>query len=69
MHMSRQRARHNIELIREMGRRKTEEFVHNWLAHTFTDGDVYSVEVVFADEQKSLEKRETKSPEIEKPIR
>jgi hypothetical protein len=69
MQMSRQRARQNIELIREMGRRKTEEFVHNWLAHSFSDGDVYDVEVAFADEQPSLEKGDRKSPEVERPIR
>jgi hypothetical protein len=69
MRMSRQRARHNIELIREMGRRKTEEFVHNWLTHTFSDGDVYHVEVRFVDEQTALDDWKPISPEVEKPIR
>jgi hypothetical protein len=69
MRMSRQRARHNIELIREMGRRKTEEFVQNWLAHTFSDADVYHVDIRFADEQTALDEWKTKPPEVEKPIR
>ncbi len=50
MEMSRQRAEENIELIRELGRRKTQEFVEKWLAHTFDDGTSYGVEIRFADE-------------------
>lgn len=50
MRMSRERARDNIELVRELGRRKTEEFVRNWLVQSFSDGDAYHVEVRFADE-------------------
>lgn len=50
MEMSRQRAEQNIDLIRELGRRKTQEFVENWLAHTFDDGRSYGVEIRFADE-------------------
>jgi hypothetical protein len=66
MEMSRRRARDNIALIRELGRRKTEEFVQNWLAHTFPDGHAYHVEVRFTDEQISLDSLETKTPEVEK---
>ena len=66
MEMSRRRARDNTALIRELGRRKTEEFVQNWLAHTFPDGHAYHVEVRFADEQISLDSLETKTPEVEK---
>jgi hypothetical protein len=50
MRMSRRRARENIDLVRELGRRKTEEFVQNWLVQTFSDGSSYHVEVRFADE-------------------
>jgi hypothetical protein len=50
MTMSRRRAKDNIGLIRELGRRKTEEFVDNWLKHAFHDGATYHVEVRFADE-------------------
>jgi len=50
MEMSRQRAKGNISLIRELGRRKTEEFVDNWLKHTFHEGASYHVEARFTDE-------------------
>jgi hypothetical protein len=69
MHMSRGRARDNIALIRELGRQKTEEFVQNWLAHTFDDGEVYRVEVRFADEPRPLGERESETPEVEPPRR
>lgn len=48
--MAERRARENVPLIRELGRVKVEEFVANWLAHGFGDGEDYRVEVVFADE-------------------
>lgn len=51
--MSRQRARDNLELVREMGRRKVEEFVTNWLLNAFGDGGEYHVEVLFADEEEA----------------
>ena len=57
MEMSRQRARDNVELIRELGRRKTAEFVQKWLTQTFSDGTTYHVEVVFADESRAPEQR------------
>jgi hypothetical protein len=50
MEMSRGRAKDNIELVRELGRRKTAEFVNNWLKSSFQDGESYHVEVRFADE-------------------
>jgi hypothetical protein len=50
MEMSRQRAESNIDIIRELGRKKTEEFVDNWLKHTYDDGASYHVEVRFSDE-------------------
>ncbi len=48
--MAQQRARDNVDLVRELGRRKTEEFVENWLARSFADGDQYHARVIFADE-------------------
>lgn len=48
--MSRQRAREQLPVVRELGRRKTGEFVENWLVRSFGDGREYHVEVVFADE-------------------
>ena len=49
--MSRRRAADNVELIRELARRETEEFVARWLAARFVDGDDFTVEVLFADER------------------
>ena len=57
MEMSRQRARDNIGLIRELGRRKTVEFVQKWLTQTFSDGTDYHVEVYFARETLPPERR------------
>lgn len=48
--MSRERARQNIPLVRELGRRRTEAFVSTWLAGRFADGGDYTVEVIFRDE-------------------
>lgn len=48
--MSVERARENVGLVRELGRRRTAEFVRTWLAGSFGDGEDYRVEVVFADE-------------------
>jgi hypothetical protein len=45
------RAKDNIHLVRENGRRQTEEFVQKWLARSFTDGQAYVVKVYFADEK------------------
>jgi hypothetical protein len=55
--MSKLRARANVELVREMGRRKTQEFVSGWLRHSFEDAGRYTVRVAFADE------RESRAPE------
>jgi hypothetical protein len=49
--MSAQRAQENIALVRELGRNKTAEFVENWLAGAFTDGNSFAVKVTFADEE------------------
>jgi hypothetical protein len=49
--MARQRAGDNVGLVREIGRRKTEEFVENWLFRDFGEtARRYHVEVVFEDE-------------------
>jgi hypothetical protein len=53
--LSIERARDNVPLVRELGRRKTAEFVESWLVRTFDDGGGYRVEIVFADEQPSVE--------------
>jgi hypothetical protein len=49
--MAEARAEENLELVRELGRRRTEEFVERWLAPSFGDGAEYQVVVVFADER------------------
>ena len=44
------RAKENIPLVRETGRKQTTEFVEKWLRKAFTDGKDYPVKVVFPDE-------------------
>jgi hypothetical protein len=45
-----QRARENIPLVRENGRKQTTEFVEKWLMKSFTDGKQYPVKVYFPGE-------------------
>jgi hypothetical protein len=52
--MARLKARQNVALVREVGRRKTEEFVETWLVRGFSDGGSYRARVVFADEPTAL---------------
>ena len=44
------RARENLPLVRETGRRQTEKFVETWLLKSFADGKQYAVKVQFADD-------------------
>jgi hypothetical protein len=44
------RAKENIPLVKETGRRETEAFVHRWLARSFSDGRDYPVKVYFPGE-------------------
>ena len=48
--MARQKARENIGLVRETGRKETEAFVQNWLSRSFADGKKYRVNVRFRNE-------------------
>ncbi len=49
--MAEERANKNVELVRELGRRRTQEFVERWLLANFgTDSSEVRVDVVFADE-------------------
>src|SRR5712692_7363957 len=48
--LANRRARENVSLVRETGRRQTTEFVERWLMKSFTDGKQYPVKVYFADE-------------------
>ncbi|HWH71984.1 MAG TPA: hypothetical protein VNT26_21660 [Candidatus Sulfotelmatobacter sp.] len=49
-YLSYKKAKANIELVRETGRKQTETFVENWLAKTFADGKKYPVKVQFRSE-------------------
>ncbi len=48
--MARGRAEDNVTLVRELGRRKTEEFVQTWPVSHFGLERSQAVEVIFADE-------------------
>lgn len=61
--MSIRRSRDHLPLVREVGRRKTQEFVENWLAQSFGDGQDYHVRVVFADEVEPADDRGLRLPE------
>ena len=45
------KAKENLPLIRENGRRQTTEFVEHWLMRSFSDGKQYPVKVFFPDEK------------------
>jgi hypothetical protein len=44
------RARDSLPLVREIGRKQTQDFVERWLARSFTDGKNYAVKVIFPGE-------------------
>jgi len=44
------KAKDNVSLVRETGRKQTEDFVETWLAKSFTDGHKYPVKVYFPGE-------------------
>lgn len=48
--LSRQKARANVPLIRETGRKQTAEFVERWLSRQFSDGAQHPVKVYFPGE-------------------
>lgn len=52
--LAKMRAKENIPLVRELGRRKTQEFIRNWLLSSYDNAESYRIEVVFADEVPSL---------------
>lgn len=45
------RARENIPLVKETGRRQVAEFAEKWLMKSFTDGSIYAVKVYFPGEK------------------
>jgi len=48
--LANQKARENVPIVRELGRKKTGEFVEKWLAKTFLDGKRHPVKVFFPGE-------------------
>lgn len=48
--LTRRRARQQLPLVRETGRRSVEAFVETWLVRRFADGEDYRARVRFADE-------------------
>lgn len=44
------RALQNIPLVRELGRKKTEEFIRNWLLASYDDAESYRIDVLFPGE-------------------
>ena len=65
--MARRRARENVPLIREIGRREVEDFVEAWLIGRYLDGDDYKVKVFFPDEKLPAELQATPPVEIRQP--
>jgi len=49
--LARRRAREHIALVRDTGRRQTEEFVETWLRSRFPDGAAFRAKVRFQDEK------------------
>lgn len=62
MPMVQQRAKDNVALVRETGRREIAEFVEKWLARSFVDASKYPLKVYFADETLP-----TEFPIVQKP--
>jgi hypothetical protein len=65
--MAHRRAQENVDLVREVGRRKTEDFVRTWLLSSFKKpSQPWNIQVVFADEQVPLlDGRESTFPDSE----
>jgi len=56
------RAKENIQLVRETGRKQTADFVEKWLSKSFADGKEYPVKVFFPDEPMPGEANAVKQP-------
>jgi len=61
--MTYQKAKANIPLVRDTGRRQTESFVEHWLAKSFTDGKNYPVKVRFRTENVGFENGPSPRPD------
>ena len=60
--MAHQKAQENVDLVREVGRVKTAQFIESWLLSTWSDHD-WQVRVVFADEEVPVLQRRTSGVE------
>ena len=56
--LAKRRAAENVTLVRELGRKKTAEFIRTWLLANYADAESYRIEVVFADELGASRPRE-----------
>ena len=67
--LSKIRARENINLVRETGRRQTTEFVEKWLMKSFSDAKQYPVKVYFPGEKlpEGIQAEAGVAPQITKP--
>jgi len=52
--LAKMRAQENITLVRELGRKKTQDFIRSWLLSSYEDAKSYRIEVIFADENDNL---------------
>jgi hypothetical protein len=52
--LAKMRAREHVALVRETGRRRTEQFVETWLSRAFSDGARHRARVTFPDEVPSV---------------
>jgi len=68
--LSKIRARENINLVRETGRRQTTEFVEKWLMKSFSDARQYPVKVYFPGEKlpEGIQADAGVAPPITKPV-
>ncbi len=48
--LARERASLNVALVRELGRKKTADFVRTWLLSRYEDASSYHIDLFFADE-------------------
>lgn len=56
--LAKRRAEENVPLVKELGRKKTEEFVRTWLLSRYEDASSYRIEVLFPGEAEEQPERE-----------
>jgi hypothetical protein len=55
--LARRRAGENVELVRELGRKKTEDFIRSWFLSSYDGAESYRIQVFFPDEESSFRER------------